>query len=194
MLSFVYHIVKRNFKTKIASGEMKFKKNKIKSIIFTLILFPSIVFINSCKTKEISTNGKYTTANINLLDALFFNWKYGGDFTYQTTMVLDLKNDSTFQIGYCQRKIVFDGKWKVEGDSVLLYNVFNYYLGKHVDSYKVYSEPKKKSIFFPCKINRTLNKRDTIITNYTVLKIDGKGFDGILNKGFYQPKDSIQKN
>ena len=173
---------------------MKFKKNKFKGLIFTLILFTSIALIHSCKTKAIGINGKYTTADIKLLDALLLKRKYGGDFTYQLEMVLDLKKDSTFQIGFCQRKIVFDGKWKMDGDYVLLYNVHNYYLGRPVDSFKLYREPKEKLIFFPNRTKRTINNRDSMITTYTVLKIDGKGFDGILNKGFLQPRDSILKN
>ncbi len=173
---------------------MKFKTNKFKAIIFTLILLVAIAFVNSCKTKEICITGKYTTADIMLLDALLLKRKYGGDFSYQLEMVLDLKKDSTFQIGFCQRKIVFDGKWKMDGDYVLLYNVHNYYLGRPVDSFKLYREPKEKLIFFPNRTKRTINNRDTIMTTYTVLKINGKGFDGILNKGFLQPRDSVLKN
>ena len=172
---------------------MKLKRNKFESVIFVLALFTTIAFLNSCKTREIGIPGKYTTANINLLDALLLKMKYGGDFTYQLEMVLDLKKDSTFHIGYCPRKIVFDGNWKVDGDSVLLYNVFNHAFGKLVSSFKVYKAPKQNSIFFPNSIKRTINKRDTMIITYTVLKIGGKGFDGILNKGFLQPRDSILK-
>lgn len=172
---------------------MKLKRNKFESVIFVLALFTTIAFLNSCKTKDIGIPGKYTTANMNLLDALLLKMKYGGDFTYQLEMVLDLKKDSTFQIGYCPRKIVFDGNWKVDGDSVLLYNVFNHAFGKLVSSFKVYKAPKQNSIFFPNSIKRTINKRDTMIITYTVLKIGGKGFDGILNKGFLQPRDSILK-
>jgi hypothetical protein len=173
---------------------MKFEKRKFKLIVISLLLFTSIVFINSCKTKVLGINGKYTTANINLLDALILKAKFGGDFTYQIEMVLDLKEDSTFQIGFCQRKIAFVGNWKIEGDSVLLYNVFSYYSGKRVDSYKVYREPKDKKIFFPNKTKRIIKGKDTISTTYTVLKINGKGFDGILNKGFVKPLDSTAKN
>lgn len=172
---------------------MIFKKDTFKPVIFILILFTSIAFLNSCKTKDIGVPGKYTTANINLLDAFLLKMKYGGDFTYQLEMVLDLKKDSTFQIGYCPRKIVFDGNWKVDGDSVLLYNIFNHAFGKLVNSFKVYKAPKQNSLFFPNSIKRTINKRDTMIITYTVLKIGGKGFDGILNKGFLQPRDSILK-
>jgi hypothetical protein len=173
---------------------MKFEKRKFKLIVISLLLFTSIVFINSCKTKDLGINGKYTTANIQLLDALILKGKFGGDFTYQIEMVLDLKEDSTFQIGFCQRKIAFVGNWKIEGDSVLLYNVFSYYLNKSVDSYKVYREPKDKKIFFPNKTKRIIKGKDTISTTYTVLKINGKGFDGILNKGFVKPLDSTAKN
>ena len=169
------------------------KQNRFKTIIFPLILFTSIAFFNSCKTKDLGINGKYTTANINLLDAFILKWKYGGDFSYQVTMVLDLKKDSTFQLGYCNRKIAFDGNWKIDGDSVLLYNVFNYFVGKPVISFKIFRELKEQSIFFPNRIKKTINNSDSIITTYTVLKNNGKGFDGILNKGFFQPKDSIFK-
>lgn len=176
---------------------MKYKKNPFKTILFTAILFTSIALIHSCKTKTIGaigTNGKYTTADINLLDAIVLTWKYGGDFTYQLEMVLDLKKDSTFQIGFCQRKIVFDGKWKMDGDYVLLYNVHNYYLGRPVDSFKLYREPKEQMIFFPNNTKKTMNNKDRSMTKYTVLKINGKGFDGILNNGFMQPRDSVLKN
>jgi hypothetical protein len=170
------------------------KENRFKTIIFPLILFTSIAFFNSCKTKDLGINGKYTTANINLLDAFILKWKYGGDFSYQVKMVLDLKKDSTFQLGFCNRKIASDGNWKIVGDSVLLYNVFNYFSEKPVNSFKVFRESKEKSIFFPNRIKKTINNSDSIITTYTVLKNNGKGFDGILNKGFFQPKDSIYKN
>ena len=170
------------------------KQNRFKTIIFPLILFTSIAFFNSCKTKALGINGKYTTANINILNAFILKWKYGGDFSYQVTMVLDLKKDSTFQLGFCNRKIAYDGNWKVDGDSVLLYNVFNYFSGKPVNSFKIFRESKEMSIFFPNRIKKTINNRDSIITTYSVLKINGKGFDGILNKGFFQSKDSIYKN
>ncbi len=170
------------------------KQNRFKTIIFPLILFTSIAFFNSCKTKSLGINGIYTTANINILNAFILKWKYGGDFSYQVTMVLDLKKDSTFQLGFCNRKIAYDGNWKVDGDSVLLYNVFNYFSGKPVNSFKIFRESKEMSIFFPNRIKKTINNRDSIITTYSVLKINGKGFDGILNKGFLQPKDSIYKN
>jgi hypothetical protein len=173
---------------------MKFKKNKFISSLLTIILFASLAFIHSCKTKARDIIGKYTTANINLLDALLLKRKFGGDFTYQLAMVIDLKKDSTFQIGFCQRKIVFDGKWKTNGDYVQLYDVYNYYLGRPVDSFVLYREPKENLIFFPNKTKRTINGRDSIIITYTVLKINGKGFDGNLNKGFLEPKVSKYKN
>lgn len=173
---------------------MKFEMKKFKLLVISLLLITSITIINSCKTKDLGTNGKYTTANIQLLDALILRAKFGGDFTYQIEMVLDLKEDSTFQIGFCQRKIAFVGNWKIEGDSVLLYNVFSYYSNKRVDSYKVYWELEDKKIFFPNKTKRIIKGKDTVSTTYTVLKINGKGFDGILNKGFVRPLDSTAKN
>ena len=83
---------------------MKFEKSKSKSVIISLLLFTLIAFINSCKTKNLGINGKYTTANIQLLDALILKGKFGGDFTYQIEMVLDLKEDSTFQIDFFKGK------------------------------------------------------------------------------------------
>jgi hypothetical protein len=169
---------------------------KYKLVRFTIVLFTSIMIFSSCETtrKVTAIIGKYTTTNLKPLDVLKLMWQYGAANTYQLEMVLDLKKDSTFQIGFCQRKIVFDGNWKVDGDSIVLYNVFNYYLGRQVDAFKVYREPKKMTIFFPIWTRKIVKNKDTIITNYTLLKIDGKGFDGILDKGFLHPRDSILRN
>jgi hypothetical protein len=145
----------------------------VKKSIFTFILITSLATIHSCKTiaADVGCNGKYSAANINLLDAILLNRKYGGDFTRQLEMFLDLKKDSTFQIEFCQQKIVFDGKWKTDGDYVLLYDVYNHYLSRPDESFRLFREPKKKLIFFPNKTQKTINNRDSIIITYTVLEM-----------------------
>ncbi|MBX2985693.1 MAG: hypothetical protein KF882_06970 [Bacteroidia bacterium] len=117
--------------------------------------------------------GKYTLVNLSKSEKQALIKQYGDHFKVGFEMVLDLKSDSTFRVGYCDRKVSYRGKWRVENDSVILYDKFygkdgNKPKGARISLYYT----KYGQIFMPfgCADGYDI----------TVLAIGGELFDGIL--------------
>lgn len=102
------------------------RKNIVPSKFKLLIVVLSLSSCRSNKLANVIEPGNYTTANIKAYEALKLNAFNKKDFSLQIEMVLALKKDSTFQVGYCHREIVLEGKWAAKSDTLRLFDIYNY--------------------------------------------------------------------
>jgi hypothetical protein len=152
--------------------------NKVR--IFIYLLFTFTFISSSCNSIRFEEDkplksivpGKYTTKLISESEKKELIKKHGNHFRVSIAVVLDLKSDSTFRMGYCNRKVKYTGKWSINGDSVIIYDTYNlltknlaknprrgFYFNKYGEIYMPFGSLKGEDI--------------------TILKIGGD-FDGIL--------------
>jgi len=162
-------------------------KLNMKSSLNLILIF----LIFSCKTPKISRNsllvcGNYTTCKLKKVEKLKYNLKYKSNFFHFYKLGLNLKNDSTFYIIFCNTKVTAIGNWHTNNDTLYLQNILRLKDKKHLADMKHCI--KDSLIFFNNGVNIQNQKRHG---NITLLKIGGENFDGLTNDSVINIKDSL---
>ncbi len=124
-------------------------------ILLNISFFSILLILNSCKNKRVvqshDTIGYYGSVPLDYHQRREYRKQYGNYF-YRNFLVigLELKEDSTFLLGFCDSAISTKGNWCFQGDSIKLYNIYDYRAQKKLtDRYCAYS--KKGHIFVEFK-------------------------------------------
>lgn len=146
--------------------------------ILTLCIF-------SCSSTDVDSSvplsyGKYTTELPSIPIRLKYSKKYKSNFWEPWKMVLELKDDSSYVIGFCKGNIRYSGNWNYHGDSVLLFNSYDSFQKKNVPDKKLYYEKDKGYIFYVTYDIDKKTRKQKNTTTTTLLKIGGNQFDGKL--------------
>ena len=162
-------------------------KLNMKSSLNLILIF----LIFSCKAPKVSRNsllvpGNYTTCKLNKVEKLKYNLKYKSNFFHFYKLGLNLKNDSTFYIIFCNTKVTAIGNWQTNNDTLYLQNILRLKDKKKLPDMKHFI--KDSLIFF----NYGSNYQNLSgYGNITLLKIGGENFDGITNDSFINIKDTL---
>jgi hypothetical protein len=147
----------------------------------SFILFLSILLTFSCgqslktNTKKQTITGKYTTHLLDRKEKVRFIIKHGNKFNNATLAVIELRDDSTYRMGFCDRKTAFSGKWRVENDSIMFYETMNHKSNTNHRNFSYYFNIDLGYILLPL----TIKGGDSFLT---VLKLGGEQFDGVFNE------------
>lgn len=172
--------------------------NRKKWILMLFVSFPLIfgLYFVSAKTDGHKTDlksGKYTTINLGYPQIIKFGLKYRDKFSNWSKMMLDLRPDSTFQLGFCDNKVIYEGKWKQKNDTLTLSKCYSYWERKPIKDILLKLDLENGYIFYPLYHKKKGTKSDFKRT-ITVLKIGGTGFDGELDQGYrWGPDSTAQK-
>lgn len=136
--------------------------------------------------------GKYTNKKLRYTEKVKLGLLYRDNFSTQAVMVLDLKPDDLFQIGFCDHKIHYSGKWRLTNDTLRLSDIFSYYENKKVADMLLKVDFEKGYIFYPFFYKKS-SKQSEFKRSMTVLQLGGNGFDGVLDQGYRWGPDSTAK-
>lgn len=171
--------------------------NKRKWLLITLASLPLCfaIYFLSARTQNyniVLKPGKYTTIDLGYSQIVKFGLKYRDKFSNWSKMMLDLKHDSTFQIGFCDNKVIYEGRWQQKQDTLVLRKVYSYWERKQIKDILLKLDLENGYIFYPLYHKKKGAKGDFKRT-ITVLKIGGTGFDGELDQGYRWGPDSTAK-
>lgn len=146
-----------------------------------LLWFISLLF--SCKSKVSHhpnefKSGLYTTHILSGLERINYSSKYKSSFNKALLMGLNLKSDSTFTCCYCDHKLRKNGKWKFQNDTLILWNVYDFKLKKHVPEIVMLYEKETSYLIWSFVV---FGQNDKNKKTATVLMINGERFDGVMD-------------